>query len=69
MPALAALGTYGISVLTLGVGLVLAPVGVVLSILAVRRTEPPRSVLLWVGGLANTMMTLVVVYILVAGAA
>jgi 4-amino-4-deoxy-L-arabinose transferase-like glycosyltransferase len=52
----AALAVYAIAVLTLGLGFLLAPASLALSVLAVRRLRPPRGVLVWVGVAANVLL-------------
>jgi hypothetical protein len=59
----AAVVVYALAVVTLGIGLLLAPVSFGVSVLALRRLPRPRGPLPWLGLLANAVLLMIPSYI------
>jgi hypothetical protein len=57
VPFVSAIGVYAAAALTFGLGFLLFPIAVVLTVLAFRRTAPPRGVVFWVGSVASALVT------------
>jgi hypothetical protein len=63
---IAAAAVYITAVLTLGLGLLLSPIALVVSVWAIRRVQRPRGVLVWVGLAVSCLLVLVALYVVAA---
>lgn len=57
VPLLSSIGVYAAGALTFGVGFLAFPVAVVLTVLAFRRTAPPRGFVFWLGSVASAVVS------------
>ena len=63
----AAIAVYGVAALTFGLGLLLAPASLALSIVGLRRLPQPRGWLPWIGVASNSVLVIpLVIWVLPA---